>query len=195
MKHTCGPNCERHDITKPGWSWLGTGKPFWPLDPRPQDVDIRDIAHNLSMQVRYSGNVKWFYSVAQHSVLVSEHCDPVDAFFGLLHDAAEAYLIDLTRPVKHSPTLYPAWKEIEDRVHACVAEAFGFDPERPESVAVADDRVARTEMRDLFEHPRPTNSNLMAHGEPYPERIFPWSQEMAEWAFTQRFNNLVRKTA
>src|SRR5579885_2784587 len=82
--------------------WIQTycGVAFYPLDPRPEEILIEDIAHALSMLCRFTGHVKRFYSVAQHCVYVSHRCDPKDALWGLLHDAAEAYLNDISRPVK-----------------------------------------------------------------------------------------------
>ena len=79
-----------------------TGKEFYPLDPNPADIDIKDIAHALSNCCRFAGHIKSFYSVAQHSVIVSELCEPENALAGLLHDASEAYLSDIARPVKYT---------------------------------------------------------------------------------------------
>lgn len=69
-----------------------SGALYWPMDPRPEDVNILDIAHSLSMQCRYTGHVSKFYSVAEHSVHVSNIVPKELAMCGLLHDATEAYL-------------------------------------------------------------------------------------------------------
>lgn len=84
----------------PGWIQTFTGRAFWPLRPRAEDVRIEDIAHALAMKCRFGGMTRQFYSVAQHSVLVSRIVPPADALWGLLHDAAEAYLPDVCRPIK-----------------------------------------------------------------------------------------------
>src|SRR4051812_6540197 len=88
---------------KGDWMQTISGKAFFPLDPRPADVDIQDIAHALAFQCRFGGHVKEFYSVAEHSVRVSLICAHEDAKWGLLHDATEAYLSDIVRPVKRDP--------------------------------------------------------------------------------------------
>src|ERR1039457_118422 len=85
--------------------FIGTfsGLRFWPLDPNPEKILIDDIAHALAHQCRFGGHASRFYSVAEHSVHVSRLCPPEDALWGLLHDASEAYLVDLPRPLKQLP--------------------------------------------------------------------------------------------
>lgn len=114
-----------------------TGKKFWPLDPRPEDVDIIDIAHALSNQCRFTGHVKDFYSVAEHSVQVSFTCPEELALVGLLHDADEAYLIDLAAPVKHDPRM-SFFVECGQNILNAVFEKFGLDPKQILAVKPAD---------------------------------------------------------
>jgi hypothetical protein len=84
-----------------------TGKQFYPLDVRQEDIDIEDVAHALSMKCRYNGHCRKFYSVAEHSVYVARELEcryPADKnviLWGLLHDAGEAYLPDTPSPIKH----------------------------------------------------------------------------------------------
>ena len=113
---------------KGDWMQTWSGRQFWPLDPRVEDIDLRDIAHSLSMQCRYAGHCRTFYSVAEHSVLMARWMLDRDGFAGfapwaLLHDAPEAYLVDVPRPVK--PFLV-GYNEIEDRLMSVIAEAFGL---------------------------------------------------------------------
>lgn len=117
------------------WLQTFTGRCFWPLDPRATEIDIRDIAHSLAMRCRYGGHSIRFYSVAEHSVLVSRHVPPEHALWGLLHDAAEAYSADVPRPLKRC---LPDWKPMEARIMAAVCERFGLDPSEPDAVGMVD---------------------------------------------------------
>jgi hypothetical protein len=83
------------------------------VNPNPDEIHIMDVAQGLSHVCRFAGQVKVFYSVAQHSVLVSKLLDDRTALWGLLHDASEAYLHDLTRPLKHAMDALP---ETTDRL-------------------------------------------------------------------------------
>ena len=83
-----------------------SGRRVNPLDPSPDDIDVHDIAVALSNQCRFGGHTRRYYSVAQHACIVSDQmlergADAQDALWGLLHDASEAYLVDLPHPLKH----------------------------------------------------------------------------------------------
>src|SRR5690606_29748913 len=93
---------------KGDWMQTFTGRRFWPLDPRPDEICIEDIAHALSMQCRYAGHCLSFYSVAEHSVLLSQHVAEPFRRWALLHDASEAYLVDVPRPIKGDLSNYRA---------------------------------------------------------------------------------------
>ena len=93
------------------WIQTYTGKKFFPMNPKTEDLDIIDIAHALSMKCRFVGHTKQFYSVAQHSVIVSWNCS--NPHLGLLHDAAEAYLPDVPAPIKD---LYTQHIEMEEKI-------------------------------------------------------------------------------
>src|ERR1700724_2684254 len=90
-----------HDWLDGGWQQTFTGRRFYPLSPRVEDVCIEDIAHALSNICRYGGHCREFYSVAQHCNMVSDWM-PEFKLEGLLHDSPEAYIGDMVRPVKHS---------------------------------------------------------------------------------------------
>jgi 5'-deoxynucleotidase YfbR-like HD superfamily hydrolase len=120
------------------WIETFTGKKFHLLDPHPDDICIEDIAHALSLSVRFCGHVRQFYSVAEHSVHVSQICGPNDAMWGLLHDASEAYIADLSRPLKHCTPIGPPYLEIEAKIMAVIAEKFGLCSKMPPTVKHAD---------------------------------------------------------
>jgi 5'-deoxynucleotidase YfbR-like HD superfamily hydrolase len=84
-------------------SWIQTyqGGCFEPFNPHPDQIHIRDIAHALALTCRFTGHCLDFYSVAQHSVMVSQIVSHKHALAGLLHDASEAYLTDVASPIKH----------------------------------------------------------------------------------------------
>src|SRR5438128_12538670 len=87
------------DWLRGDWMQTYTGRAFYPLDPRLDDICIEDIAHALSMLCRYGGQCQEFYSVAEHSVLMSYAVNPQHALWALLHDATESYMGDLIRPL------------------------------------------------------------------------------------------------
>lgn len=168
-------------------NWIQTfsGLAFWPLDPRAEEVCDEDIAHALSMQCRFGGHCLAFYSVAEHSVRVSQIVPPRDALAGLLHDAAEAYLIDLPRPVKLS---MPDYSGIEKSIAAVIGERYGIDlVNLPLSVRAADEILLATEKRDLMS-PSPREWAWLP--DPLPEMIVPWGPALAREIFLRRLNEL-----
>lgn len=110
----------------PGKIRTYTGKFVDPFNLRPEDVCIEDIAHALSNQCRFAGHTNRFYSVAEHSLEVCAKLEKPLSIYGLLHDAPEAYLIDLPTPIKDQ---LPEYKAAEHRAMLAVAEAFKLEPE------------------------------------------------------------------
>lgn len=129
------------------WIETFTGVMFRPLDPRPRDIKIEDIAHALSNLCRYAGHTKEFYSVAQHSILVAEQCPDDCKLWGLLHDAAEAYIADLPRPVKRC---LPDYKVIEEELLRTVAARFRLPYPIPQVVLDIDTKMLKIEHRDVM---------------------------------------------
>lgn len=126
-----------------------SGGVYWPLDPRMNEVALIDIAHSLSMQCRFTGHVREFYSVAEHCVHVS-HCVPKDlALVALMHDATEAYLTDVASPVKRH---LPNYAEIEALNWAVIAEKFDLPLQLPEEVHLADRAMLLRERDVLLPH-------------------------------------------
>lgn len=169
-------------------SWLQTftGRRIDLFHPDPRDIDIIDIAHALSHECRYAGHVKTFFSVAQHSVLVSEYCDGKDALWGLLHDASEAYLGDVVKPLKVSGA-FRQYRILERRMQAAVCSRFGLPMKEPRSVQQIDKAMVAIEARDLLAplHPdwRELNCTLAL-------TIRPETPEQACRTFLERYCDL-----
>lgn len=173
-----------------GWIQTYTGKKFYPLAPRIEDICIDDIAHALSNICRYGGHSREFYSVAQHCTLVSDWM-PTDKLHGLLHDASEAYLGDVVRPVKHSSGM-EHYRFAESRVEALINAAFDIDV-TPDSAAIVkhyDNRVLFTEKKFLLTH---EGMLWQSPSEPLPVAyLVPMSPSQAEDEFLERFYSLQR---
>jgi hypothetical protein len=122
-----------------------SGKHVNPLDLRPEDIDIEDIAHALACCNRFAGHARRPVTVAQHSVYVSRLCD--DTGFekqALLHDASEAYLGDVTKWLK-STDEFAAYRAAEDRVQEQIYSKFGCPTDMHPVVSDADKLMLRFE--------------------------------------------------
>jgi hypothetical protein len=177
---------------------LYSGKPFYLLDPKPEDIDIKDIAWSLSNIRRYNGHSLKPYTVAQHSVMVATLVAPHIAFEALFHDAEEAYGGDMTRPVKL------ALEEIAPRV----VETLFWPIRRAISVKFnlglnssyvrgeikkADNIVLATERRDLMADTGETDWGPLP--DPLPTRIIPLDSRAAFELFMGTFDTLSRGRA
>lgn len=118
----------------------------------PDDISILDIAHSLSNLCRFAGHTREFYSVAQHSVRVALTLPPELQLAGLLHDATEAYVVDLPRPIKN---LLPDYKKLEARVWEAISFRFGVARFEHPLIKEMDNRALRTEWEELMRHPLP----------------------------------------
>jgi uncharacterized protein len=174
------------------WIATYTGKKFVPLDPRVEDIDIRDIAHALANVCRFSGHVSSFYSVAQHSVLAAEYASPDNRLGALLHDASEAYICDMSRPVKHDPAMQ-AYRDAEKRLMGVIEERFSVSCDQPE-IHDIDNRLLFTERRDLMPT-SPEWGGRWGDKHPYPEVITPWTPIQAKTAFLEMFYQLTSPAA
>jgi hypothetical protein len=174
-------------------SWIQsyTGVEFHPFGTRPEEIRIKDIAHALALTCRFGGHCASFYSVAEHSVRVSYVCEPEDALWGLLHDASEAYLGDIPRPIKRHWDM--RWfREREAELQLEILKRFGLDTAKgqtPLSVHRADETLLATEARDLMGGPIWSE---LAGVEPDRGIIVPWTWQHAERRFLDRFSELTK---
>jgi hypothetical protein len=200
------------NVTKKDY-WIRTysGKEFNFTDMQEDAITLEDIAHSLSLNCRFTGHVKEFYSVAEHCIWVSllsysyalkgieGICDPVNslqaariALHGLLHDASEAYVTDLNSPAKQ---LLPSYKELEDKVSAVVYKKFGvFDvDDMPPQVKYADNSMLVAEAKALLNE---TDFSKWVRNN-YDEDIkyihLPMTPRQAEVGYLRRYETLTAK--
>lgn len=169
------------------WIQTYTGKKFYPLNPRMEDICIEDIAHALSMLCRFTGHSKFFYSVAEHCVLVSYFCDSKDSLAGLLHDASEGLgLNDISSPIKRSK-IFEGYRNAEDHLQRMIYKKFGLPEIEPLSVKLADKRILCTEAKDCLGTLHKDWKNAF---EPLPIKIMGLNPKEAEALFLKRFEEL-----
>ena len=162
------------------WVQTYTGKKFSLINPSPEDVDIIDIAYSLSRQCRFNGHTLFFYSVAQHSSLVSQNVSKENEKWGLLHDAAEAYIGDIVRPLKH--LLGDQLKAIEYNIQYCIAQKFNLSTWAiPTEVFRIDQSILHDESLQVMNFPHPDDWQLSE--EPLEIKILQMTSEQARINF------------
>lgn len=172
-----------------GWIQTYTGRQFWPLDPKPEEIFIEDIAHALSMKCRYGGHTRCFYSVAEHSVLVARQLPGKLKLAGLLHDASEAYLADVPRPLKKCLS---GFHHIERAIEEAVAERFGLQGPWADEVHKVDDQLLATEKAAIMELAPAPWCELP---EPLKITLPLWPPFYAEKMFLHTFGELTQERA
>jgi 5'-deoxynucleotidase YfbR-like HD superfamily hydrolase len=182
-----------HSPPAPG-PYLQTVSGRWvnPFDPDPSQLDAGDIARALANQCRFGGHTRVFYSVAQHSVIVSELVeqrggDIEEAFAALMHDASEAYLGDMPHPLKHRSPLGAAFKAAEDHLERAIRDRFRIKPDVAE-IKRADRALLATERRtfsaETWHWPE------LEGVEPLDLELTAWPPDEAAEAFAQRYAEL-----
>ena len=180
------------------WILTFTGIEFYPLDPRPDDIRVTDIAHALANQCRYSGHTLFFYSVAEHCVHVSRMVhgatkSSVAALDALLHDASEAYLVDLPGPLKMQWAVGGEYRKAEHRLQSAIRSAFGLDGEIPDVVGKADRAMLWFEYRTLMQRHEWFEKWSRFTGRFSEPKIECWDPGVAEMRFLGRFLELSEK--
>lgn len=168
------------------WIQTNSGERFEFMDPRPLTILLEDIAAALSKLCRFTGQCNKFYSVAEHSYRVSLLVPDEDAFAGLMHDASEAYLGDLSTPVK---SVCNDYRLLEETVATAIYQRFRLPVELPSSVKDADARICATEARLLYEELDPGWSVWMTGHKAVTDMTrdsIGWTPEVAERMFYDR---------
>jgi hypothetical protein len=182
-----------HGPPGPG-PYLQTVSGRWvnPFDPDPAQLDAGDIARALANQCRFGGHSRVFYSVAQHSVIVSELVeqrggDVEDVFAALMHDATEAYLGDMPHPLKHRSPLGAAFKLAEDHLERAIRERFRIKADVPE-IKRADRALLATERRAFSAED--WHWPELDGVEPLDLELTAWPPDEAARAFARRYAEL-----
>jgi 5'-deoxynucleotidase YfbR-like HD superfamily hydrolase len=169
-----------------------SGKKFFILEPRLEDIDIMDIAHALALQCRWTGHCKYHYSIAQHSYYCSFIGPDSEAFDRLMHDTAEAYIGDMNRPLKHYTEAGIRYRRVEANIQHAIAERFGFSKVEPASVKLADNTMLYAEKKQI------TNAKFeeAQEWEHYDKDdgfiIEQWTPDKAKQMFLTRFEDLYK---
>lgn len=192
--------------------FTASGRKFYPLDPRPTDFYIEDVARGLSNMCRYAGQIGLdsgyhTYTVAEHSVIVSQYVeklaieraqpqDVVDAWAwqGLFHDGTEAYIGDVTRPLKYTRSMR-GYRVCEAKVEAALFSAFGIHRTQESDAAVKqiDDRILRDEIEAFMCADEDLNGRLASFGEPLGCQIAGLAPAHAEHVFIDRYLQLLAR--
>lgn len=177
------------DERKGRWMLTASGRAYWPSDPRSEDVCIEDIASHLSKLCRFTGACNRFYSVAEHSVHVSNSVPLGYALAGLMHDATEAYVADLNKPTKMDPRM-TGYEELEFENWQVIAERFELALDMPARVKEADQTVYLAE-RAVLMPPIPPGCRDMYEGMVAAKvKILALPPHRAERLFMRRFREL-----
>lgn len=150
-----------------------------------EDVRLPDIAHALAIINRYTGHSIVPYSVAQHSVMVSKLAPPEHAMWGLLHDASEAYLGDVARPLK---VMLPSYVNLEKHVQKTIAAAFHLPWPMPEAIKEADNRALMHEKRTLMS----VDHDWGIEADPVNAPLNPYCWQQAKKLFESRFLEIAK---
>ncbi len=172
------------------WCETYTGKRVYPTYFQACGVDIEDIAHSLAHQCRYNGHTQKFYSVAEHCIHMADYAMdderlPSEARHALLHDAQEAYIGDIPRPVKCA---IPAIKEAEDRIEKVICEVFNLPSTKPAWLDELDARIVVDERDQAMSR----SGHAWVHDvlEPLDVTLGFWKPQDAKFLFLRRYSVL-----
>lgn len=167
---------------KGDWMQTANGRAFYPLDARPEEIHFDDIAAALSKLCRYGGHCHTFYSVAEHCVHIANAASDDCKLEALMHDASEAYLADIIRPIKPFLSNY---LDIERNLEQTIANRFGLKWPMPPEVKRLDNAILADEMVQCMVTP-PRDWRLVEP--PIGVQIQFWTPVKAEYEFRAAFS-------
>ena len=131
--------------------WIQTANAYkvHPLSASVEEIDLRDIAHSLFNQQRFTGHCWGGLSVGQHSMAVASLCSYKNRLWALLHDASEAYLCDLPTPIKSHPKM-TYYRRAEKRLMQVICDKFELPHKMPDEVKEADNLILHAEAQNLI---------------------------------------------
>jgi uncharacterized protein len=174
-------------------AWIQTylGGKFHILNPQQDEIDIRDIGHALAMMCRFTGHVRRFYSVAEHCVLGSLLVPQKDALWFLLHDASEAYIADINRPLKHFTGIGSEYLPVEALIMKEICQKFRLSLDEPASIKKTDNAMLIAEKEQLLA-PLEWDSKW-GDIKAAEIKVRCWAPEVAEVEFLHRYYELTSK--
>lgn len=163
------------------------GATFDYLKPANWKFDPVVVARSLSKICRYTGHSKVFYSVAQHSVLVSRLVNPEHAFAALFHDAAEIFMGDCNSPLKQ---LLPDYKALEHKIEQAIFPIIGIPYPSAAAIKMVDIALREHEQRDfMYIDTKPLKNFPSGYEVPNPIRALEHEEAFKE--FMARYYELV----
>lgn len=179
------------DVSK-AWIQTASGGIFHILAPQQREIHITDIGHSLAMQCRFTGHVRRFYSIAEHSVLGSYLVPEKDALWFLLHDASEAYIADINRPLKHFTSVGSSYLPVEANIMQAIVSRFHLPWPEPESIKRSDNAMLYAEKNQLLP-PMDWDTKWGDSPTPANVKVRCWDPEVAEVEFLHRFYQLTHR--
>lgn len=173
-----------HNDPAQDWIQVYQGKVFDFVNPTEQMIDIENIAHSLSMLCRFGGHCKWFYSVAQHCCYAYDAAKPENKKEALLHDASEAYIQDIVRPLKRR---LPDYNVYESNIERLIAKKFNLPYPMSKEVKYIDNQLCNTEKLQIM---HPCSKAWIPLPSPLHIRIFFWSPNRARDEFMDRWEKV-----
>lgn len=181
------------------WLLTQSGTKFFPLHPAAEDINILDIAAGLCRTTRFNGQLKEeleddIYTVAQHSVYVARMVEMIGhheaAYWGLMHDAVEAFYGDMISPVKR---LIPMFEELEDQAAEVCRDKYmiPYSEDIAHTVHIADKSLAIMESSVITSVPAdmwdiPLNTTIDIHA--LDPEFYCWGPRKARYEFLVAFN-------